>query len=584
LKKTGVRLRPMVRVTNYQIQLDRPNGVYVSGEDVTGTLHLTVGSDINCRGVRLKLSGSGYVHWHTGSGDDRNDYYGRKEYVSKSMTVLGNFHRTTCIPEAGENAFFDPNNGGGEIIIPLDDGKVDNDFVLAVRSMDYDFGRKDDLLGETLVHVARDLLATPGVKKSFNLRRKGSFVSSNNNVQSEVTLSAHVEELIGKYFLRLTCYQTTGLRKADFFGKNDVYVQCYRVAPGTDESVALPQPQKNFTMPAGSTYSIPFSMKLPLKYLPSSFSTNYGDSCYVNYSMYSNIDIALWRDPSTRRYITVLSSELPSPSLFGPMLRPVTAPQTIYGCDCCCFTCCEKGNAAFRAAIDKTYLAPGDAIFITAFAENNTEDPCGFVVSLKQEATMQAHQRSRRVPIEYKLVEETVPPGGTLEWSATNPKMAIIPAVPPTFQAGRATAATGHRNWRDPLSWYYVISVKMDMPGFFATDIYWNVPVTVGVFSVHSLKEMDPAKYGGTVEVVQAAGIAEDDLPPAFDEPDYPPPSFETTGLVNSAVPITGEVRAPEGEINENKYNVGGAPPIYAPAYPSPQVKCTVNENLPNCR
>jgi len=53
----------------------------VAGENVTGTLHLSVDSDIKCRAVRLKLSGEGFVHWateHRGQhgGTISTDYYG----------------------------------------------------------------------------------------------------------------------------------------------------------------------------------------------------------------------------------------------------------------------------------------------------------------------------------------------------------------------------------------------------------------------------------------------------------------------------------------------------------------------------
>lgn len=572
----------MVNVSQYQITLDRPNGVYVPGENVVGMLHLRAGENITCRGVRLKLTGKGYVHWHTGSGDDRTDYHGRKEYVSKSMTVLGNFHRTTCISEAGANAFFDENVGGGEMIIPLNEAKVNDDFVLAVRSMDYDWGKKDDLLGETLVRVAQDLLMIPGKRVSFPLKRGGQKVTDKQGNGSEVTLSAWVDQIQGKHMLRLTCHQTTGLRSGDWFSKNDVYVQCYPVHKDTDGDAPLPQPVKNYIVPANQQISIPFSIKLPSKYLPSSFSTWHGDACYVNYSLYSNIDIALWRDPSIRRYITVVSTELPSPTQLAPMLKTNMEPQTIYGCDCCGLTCCEKGEAFFRAAVDKTYLAPGDTVFVTAFAKNDTEDACAFTVCLRQEATMQSNGgASRRISIEHKLLEDVVQPGGTLDWST--PRMGVIPPVPPNFQSGRATTSQGQFR-RDPLTWWYLLSVTMDMPGFFTTDIVWNVPVTVGAFSVHSLKQMDPAKYGGTLEAVQGAGIGENDLPPPIEDVDYPPPTFEPTDLVNSAVPVDStNLKHAEDELLENKYNVGGNPPPFAPSYPVPEVKCTAHPNLPNC-
>jgi len=267
------------------------------------------------------------------------------------------------------------------------------------------------------------------------------------------------------------------------------------------------------------------------------------------------------------------------------MIKTNSDPQTIYGCDCCGLTCCDKGEAFFRAAVDKTYLAPGDNVFITAFAKNDTEDACAFTVSLRQEATMQSRGgRSRRITIEHKLVEDIVPAGGTLEWSSTNPRMGVIPAVPPTFQKGRATTSKGQMA-RDPLSWWYLLSVTMDMPGFFTTDIVWSVPVTVGAFSVYSLKEMDPVKYGGNLEAVQGAGIGEDDLPPPIDDVYYPPPTFKPTDLVNSAVPVDStNLKYAEDEIIENKFNVGGDPPPFAPSYPVPHVKSSANANLPDCR
>jgi len=570
----------MVNISRYQIQLDRPNGVYVAGEDVVGTLHLTTLSEIACRGVRLKLTGKGYVYWHHGHDDEREDHYGRREYVSKSITILGNFHRTATLDGAGANAYFDPNSGGGEMVIALDDEKVDDDFVLAVRSMDLDWGKKDDLLGETLVHVAQDLLQNPGEQKSFPLRRKGNIQG-----KAEVTLSAYVDQVMGKYVLRLVCHQTTGLRSADFFGKNDVYVQCYPVPPDTDEGAPLPNPETKYTIAAGTQLSVPFSIKLPLKYVPSSFSSWHGDACYVNYSLYSNIDIAMWQDPSIRRYITVLSSELPSPTLLAPMLRTNTEPQTIYGCDCCGLTCCDNGDAYFRAALDKTYFSPGEAVFITAFAENNTEDACAFTVTLWQKATMCANSNERRqIPLEHKLLTDVVPAGGTLEWTTTNPKMFIVPSVPPTFLEGKAKGLNEIWQQRDPLSWHYVLSITMDMPGMFATDIFWNVPVTVGAFPVYSLKAMDPEKYGANLDAIETAGVGTDDPPPPIDDAEYPPPEFEPTELVASAVPVdNSQLRAAEDEHNENQFNVGGQPPIYAPAYPVTEVRSSAHENLPDC-
>jgi hypothetical protein len=155
----------------------------------------------------------------------------------------------------------------------------------------------------------------------------------------------------------------------------------------------------------------------------------------------SNIDIALSTDPSICKYITVLSSELPSPSLLAPLLRPKMDPQVIYEWDCCCFNKQEKGAVSFRAAIDRTYLIAGDVVSITAFAQNSTEDTCKFVINLRQ-LVMYESNGGERIHFykEYELAEDVVPAGGMLEWSTTNPKKVTIPAVPPTFRDSGSTA------------------------------------------------------------------------------------------------------------------------------------------------
>jgi hypothetical protein len=75
------------------------------------------------------------------------------------------------------------------------------------------------------------LLQAPGQPVSFPLTRKGK------SEKGEVTLSATLEDntqqvmnaaagaaavATGMQTLKLKCHKTTGLRKADWFGKNDV--------------------------------------------------------------------------------------------------------------------------------------------------------------------------------------------------------------------------------------------------------------------------------------------------------------------------------------------------------------------------
>jgi len=243
------------------------------------------------------------------------------------MTVLGNYYRTGLIDNTGTDAYFDEDSGQGEMLIPLYDGKLNDSFVLAVRSMHANEKSEDTLLGETLVYVAKDLLVSPGVKKSFPLRSKGK-LQENKGAPSEVTLSCVLQEIKDKHYVLLTCHETTNLRSANFLGKNNVYVECYPVPSNTDKNL-LPKPNKNYTIHKGTEISLPFSTKLPLKCIPTSFEEPNGCS-YVRYSLNSNIDTTDSEEPFFSRYITVLSSELPSPSLLAPLLRPKMDPQMIY--------------------------------------------------------------------------------------------------------------------------------------------------------------------------------------------------------------------------------------------------------------
>ena len=88
-------------VSDYKITLDREDGVYWSGEYITGTVTLRTNSPLTCRAVRLKLSCTSHVHWHTQSGDDRQDYDGRTKYLDYRQTLWGNFYSTALINNAG---------------------------------------------------------------------------------------------------------------------------------------------------------------------------------------------------------------------------------------------------------------------------------------------------------------------------------------------------------------------------------------------------------------------------------------------------------------------------------------------------
>ena len=161
---------------------------------------------------------------------------------------------------------------------------------LAVRVMDYDWGKRDDILGECVVRLG-DLLARDGDQShgpealvSTPLCRKGK-----SGDLGEVTLSAARDATTGLIVVR--CHRATGLRKADWGGKNDVYVQAYVVDASADPAAhALPEADKNVELPAGRFekvfgFTIPAINDLPPSLEgPPSTSLPHVTSCVTTYS------------------------------------------------------------------------------------------------------------------------------------------------------------------------------------------------------------------------------------------------------------------------------------------------------------
>jgi len=149
--------------SEYAILLDRRDAAYYPGDVVSGRVVITTTSALQCRGIRVRLQGVAEGKWHTGSGDNRRDYRTKRTYVSLRHTLFGNFYRTVLLDEAGAEAYFDADNGGGEMHIPANFG------TFAVRVMDYDWGKRDDLIGECTINI-HDLLAAGGASRSLSGR------------------------------------------------------------------------------------------------------------------------------------------------------------------------------------------------------------------------------------------------------------------------------------------------------------------------------------------------------------------------------------------------------------------------------
>lgn len=498
----------------FDIQLDRKSGTYMAGEQITGHLRLRIksGKEIKCRGVRMGLEGNSYtklieIQREEGKPDKKIEHIARRRHVRKATTIHGNFYPTDCLDGCGADAFFDPNTGAGEIPIHLEEGETANNIKLVVRAMDMDWGKKDDLLGEVLITLGDDgNLPLNGEQKSFPCTRRGKFE------KGEITLTAELKEHAnGDSYIDMKCVQATGLRSAEMFSfggfgnKNDVYVQAYKIDSNYEakDGVGLPNPDKNITLEGGFNLEKPFTMKLPDKAMPSSVEFGGGsykwghgrDGSYVRYYLQCNIDIAWWGDPTAKKFITVLSGELPHPTLFQPLLKPMMVEEPVYGCDCACIKCCDQGAALMNVAIDKSYIAPGDRMWVTCHATNKTEKICKLTIKLLMSCELKAGKEREHKSRDFLLFSEDLMPGQEINWTRNDPKDILCPLIPPTYKP----ASNSWFKKKEPVQWKYKVEIRLDMPGMMTTDIIWKFPIMVGAWPVGLLIKNYP-EYAKVLE------------------------------------------------------------------------------------
>jgi hypothetical protein len=391
-------------VSKIDIQLERSSGVYYSGEVVRGTVALeTSGSkEVTCRGFTVRLQGRARVHWHRGSGDNRHDYDGSTLFQSQRHTLAGNFHRTALLDEAGEDADFEIVPYSGVMRIPCQ-GHEEQNLKLILRVMDYDFGKRDDLLGEIVLDVPS--LAQARQQQSFPLTRKGK------PEKGEVTLSAkwlpfdavfpsasrsgERVSMTQSMVLEFSIHKATGLRKADWVGHNDVYCQVYRVPANTTlkPGKGLPAPSKEMKLPAGRTV-YPFSFALRSD-APGSAELNVWDYAYVRYNVYANVDKAYWRDPSRKVTLTVIPNRpVPLPRLLTPVVH-TRKDQVLHGTQVCCCRCGKiDGLVSMTLQLDRQSYAAGERMQVTGTIDSSVEIPLVVSVRLRMFAQMSTRMRS----------------------------------------------------------------------------------------------------------------------------------------------------------------------------------------------
>mmetsp|Transcript_6314 Transcript_6314/g.24587 ORF Transcript_6314/g.24587 Transcript_6314/m.24587 type:complete len:724 (-) Transcript_6314:173-2344(-) len=492
----------MPDVAQFRIQLERPSGVYYAGEVVRGEVILETRNDINCRAVRVRLRGYGRSHWSEGSGDNRRDFDGYKVYQEERFTMFGNYFNTAMLDGAGSDAVFGHAAGDGVMFMPVEERELDSSLKLVIRVMDYDFGKRDDLLGEVLVD-ARELTECDG-EVTLQLMRKGKPARGEDGAESTVTLAADVVPLekffvkagenagMATHILRLQALRANNLRKADWIGKNDVYVQAYRAPADMNEDKAFPEPNKKAVLPAGRhVYPFVFTLRVDA---PGSAEIVPGVRCFVRYEIYANIDKAFWLDPSTKRAISVLPNRpLPKLSLLGPAFT--TLSEEASTCDCCGCMCGHDGEVTVKLTVDRQAFASGEPFGFEVVAENQAQSTseCRIFVrrAILRQVTSKYSSHSSTIFVEHEIVKCNVAPGETLIVNGKDSDYRV-PQLQPSFfgASGSQTAA------RDPLLWTYALHAKLKILGNMgcgsATDVLIPIMISPAAPYPELLTEVPP--------------------------------------------------------------------------------------------
>jgi hypothetical protein len=351
---------------------------------------------------------------------------------------------------------------------------------LIVRVCDYDWGKRDDNLGEIVID-ARDL-ALSYEPKTYDLTRNGRQEKGSITLVADFIPSLALKPAFDRdqssmntseETLVLKVLKANNLRKGDWFSGNDVYVQVWRAPDGftlpPPPMQKLPEPPKRVKLPNESmTWRFAFPTRADT---PGSAFLKAGDKAFIVYYIKAEIDKKSWKNPSLKVPFTIIPTRpAPSPVLLLPI--EIEHQDQIKKMKLCCFSCGEAGPVTIRFQVGRRAYAPGQTVdLMNSEIVNNSSIHLRARVVLRQQVVLSTTSRSmefrfhteNRLQLGHKMIAPKS------EFSLDDMKI-IIPAVPPSFFGAKGSTTA----FREPLTYTYSLSlqgkaesghkVKIDIP------------------------------------------------------------------------------------------------------------------------
>ena len=244
---------------------------------------------------------------------------------------------------------------------------------------------------------------------------------------------------------------------------------------------------KHFLQPGN--YQFPFSFKLPMVRLPTSYESCIGQ---VRYWLEAHMDRPWKFDHVTKRAFTV--AERVDLNLSG---EDLTASRHAENQKTLGFWCCATGPLTLTAATDHTGYCPGENILVTAHVENNTNRVMrGATVTLCRhvQCFVRGHHRGWREFVAEIQTNDPIPASCNFEW---NQEPLSIPPCPPSSH----TCKIMHID--------YELVFEVVVPTF-STNLQLTIPIVVGTEPLQSVYANATLPTIGWRRTAQTVSIAND--------------------------------------------------------------------------